>query len=612
MWALFLVRFHHNRPTKYSLAPERLGECRIAKLFGCADIIFLSQFRYFPTKLYGFEWSVCGAGGAYTRSSSFTKLVGWWISVKAREARAARSVRLVCAILALWCFIGAAPRLSAAEPTVDVTAFIFRGNTVFSGDELGGVVADAVGPALTLADLEAAADRVTAFYRGNGYLAARAFVPEQRVEAGRVEIAVMEGHYDGWTVANTSNLDERVAARYLQFAAPGALVEEAPLRRGVLLLSDLPGVAVRANLLRGGEPGTTTLAVEIASAERFSGHVEIDNFGNVNTGRIRLGTTARLDNATGRGDRVRLHLLTAGRNLWQAQIGYEFPVGVGSTLTASHSWVSYALDGDFAALNASGRNGITSLSYRWMNERSLVRNSAWTLGYSQNVATDSLAGNASVRRVQDLSGGYWREWRRPNGGTASFTATLHRGRLALDDAAAAQADAMTARAAGDFVKVEASYTQSVPLGGGGRLDATLRAQWGSKNLDPGEKFRLGGPTGVRALPSGGAAGDDGWLASVEWHRSLAWASRMSDADAGVSHRGGLEAILFVDIGWVRSYKFPWDAQSEGSVLRQSAGIGVDWQNGRGSGWRIDAAVPLGPWDDGARAVQIWSRFSRRF
>jgi hemolysin activation/secretion protein len=56
----------------------------------------------------------------------------------------------------------------------------------------------------------------------------------------------------------------------------------------------------------------------------------------------------------------------------------------------------------------------------------------------------------------------------------------------------------------------------------------LAGQYAQTNLDGGEKFMLGGPTGVRAYPAGEASGDHGYRFSVDAKYALATGTRIGD------------------------------------------------------------------------------------
>ena len=75
----------------------------------------------------------------------------------------------------------AAPRADAQR--VRVTAFRFSRNSALAHAALEALLADLVGQQLTLAELHAAADRITAHYRQHAYFIARACLPRTSATA---------------------------------------------------------------------------------------------------------------------------------------------------------------------------------------------------------------------------------------------------------------------------------------------------------------------------------------------------------------------------------------------------------------------------------------------
>ncbi len=89
------------------------------------------------------------------------------------------------------------------------------------------------------------ARQVTLYYREQGYPFARAYLPAQRMANGELTIAVIEGRYGKVTAATD---DAKLAAQaqpFLDDLKPGEVIERDRLERSILVLSDLPGVAVR-------------------------------------------------------------------------------------------------------------------------------------------------------------------------------------------------------------------------------------------------------------------------------------------------------------------------------------------------------------------------------
>jgi len=76
--------------------------------------------------------------------------------------------------------------------SVTVKAFHVVGATVYTEHELLALLNPFKDRSLSFADLEEAAATITRYYRKNGYLVARAYVPAQQIKDGVVEITVLE------------------------------------------------------------------------------------------------------------------------------------------------------------------------------------------------------------------------------------------------------------------------------------------------------------------------------------------------------------------------------------------------------------------------------------
>ena len=230
-----------------------------------------------------------------------------------------------------------APALRA-EPSVDaasgsqVKAFIksivITGNKELSTSELAPLVSPLVGSEQTLAQLNAAARRITAYYRAQGFAVARALLPAQDITSGEVTIAVIEGRVSSSRVANTSRLPDALVTSYIGDVKPGDVIRSTQIDRGLLLLQDTPGIATsRATLQPGASVGTSELLIEVTPAQMLSGSATLDNYGSRYTGEYRLGGNFALASPLGRGDQLSFSALTAGPGLSFGRLAYQVPVG---------------------------------------------------------------------------------------------------------------------------------------------------------------------------------------------------------------------------------------------------------------------------------------------
>ena len=464
------------------------------------------------------------------------------------------------------------PALSAADGLrVRVTEFRFSRNSAFSQTQLNPLLSDLSGKELGLAELNAAADRITAYYRAHGFLVARAYLPAQDIKDGVVEITVLEGRLGKLSIDNQSAVATSAIQPYFADLREGSAIAGAPLERGLLLVNNLPGVDVQSTLRPGASVGTTDLDIRVAGQQRMDASLSVDNFGNHFTGDWRLGGQFTLNSPLGRGDALSLRAYTSGARYRYGRLAYQLPVG-GNGLQFGGAWssMSYRVGEDFADLGAHGRADVGSLYALYPIVRSRSTNVTVQADYdhkSLDDLVDSAFVNANKRldvfilgmsgdHVDDLAGG----------GLNTWSVTYTGGQLGLDSASLAL-DAAGHGSAGHYDKLSASASRlqrlAVP-GDAWSLWVQLSGQWASKNLDSSEKFALGGPRSVRAYPQGEAPLDDGWLGSIElrYAFSAAWqVTGFFDAGGGrVNHSAlatdGQNTRTISGAGLSASYSLP--------------------------------------------------------
>ena len=446
------------------------------------------------------------------------------------------------------------------------------GNRVYSEPELVDIAGFRPGSELSLSDLRAMAARITAYYRTHGYFVALAYLPQQEVKDNVVTIAVSEGQYRNVTVNNTSKLSDRVVRGSLDGINSGDPIVLAPLENRLLVLSDLPGVAVRSTLVPGASIGTSDLLVDITPGRLLSGSVDFDNAGNRYTGEWRVGATINVNDPLGLGDVASLRLLTSGEGLKYARASYQLQVGRGQVGIA-YSKLDYRLRKEFASLGAHGTVDIASVFGRYPLIRSRDDNVYLQLSYDAKKFRDVVDSAPSVtdKRARVLTASLYGDHSDGvfGGGQTSYGLSLSSGTIDIRTPQALAADAITARSNGHFNKLAFNAGRSQALGGPFSLFAGINGQLASKNLDVSEKMELGGMNAVRAYPEGEAYADEGYLVTVEGRMLL---PNFSDRMAG-----RVQLVAFVDAGSVRTNKNPWTVGENRRTL-SGAGVGAVWSD----------------------------------
>ncbi|UXY15450.1 ShlB/FhaC/HecB family hemolysin secretion/activation protein [Chitiniphilus purpureus] len=432
------------------------------------------------------------------------------------------------------------------------------------------------GQRFTLDGLNRLAETLTAHYRQLGYPLARAVLPAQRLNDGILVIQIIEG-----TVGRTQALgdDPKVsgAQPFLQAGIPdGSPIRSGTLERTMLLLDDQPGFQVRPVLKPGQAFGETDLAVQVTRRNHVSGEIGFDNTGNVNTGEHRLRGALEWNSPFRFGDQLSLTAMLTDESLWLGSLEYETPLGAHG-LRAAVGWSrsSYQLGREFAVLDASGiaDTALLRLSYPWVRSQRANLLASATLAHKRleqryaalDLERERRADSVTLALQFDHRDGWG------GGGITYGQVSLAGGELEVDDASRLLDD-VTAGTAGGFHKLNLDMVRIQKLPGVFSAYGRVSAQWTDTNLDPSEKFSLGGFLGVRAYPMGEGSGDRGWLLQTELR-------------AAVDEQ--LTGFLWWDGGQVRLNAEPWDDSSAGKRQLAGAGLGARWLHQR---WRLEGTL----------------------
>ena len=504
-----------------------------------------------------------------------------------------------------------APQSAGALPPsapFAVNALSISGNSVFDAPTLHALVADAEGKSLTLPQLQALATRLSDYYHAHGYPLARAIIPAQTIESGRVRIEIIEARYGRIDVDNGSRTSPALLRSTLSNLRPGQVIEQGSLDHSLLLLSDIPGVVVNATLKPGEAVGSSDLLVDTPSAAVLSGSAAVDNFGNRYTGRVRGGGTLDLIEPLGYGDVLSLTGLSSGSNMDYGRIAYDSLLdGEGTRAGIAYSGLHYRLGNTLAALDAHGIAEVASLWAKQPLVRSPGMNLYVQIQYDRLQLRDHIdAGDIRTdRHLDDGTISLLGDARDPllSGALTAWTVGFTRGQVDFDDLAAQSADAGTVKSAGRFSKWTASVNRLQNLGGAYSLYFAISGQWASRNLDDSQKLVEGGVYTVRAYDMGAISADTGYQETAELRRELgsAWAGRWL-------------ALAFLDSAQLSIDRTPWVAGKNSAAL-SGAGIGLNWTGPHAWSAKSYVAARLGAAPADVRtssAVRAWIEIDKAF
>ncbi len=454
------------------------------------------------------------------------------------------------------------------------------------GFTLSGVPAEEMAPIIdqlarftggekTFQDLLDAAATVKAYLNARGYLLAQAYIPEQKLRDGIVEIVVLLGrlgkielnHDQATPVARS-----RIQA-YLDRLQPGQTLRTGDLERVLFLINDLHGVRASSTIRPGSEPGTADLVVDVQPDAILGGQAQVDDMGSRYTGTVRLSGNVVVGSPLGVGDALSLRAMYGqDQGIRFGSLSYVVPVASdGLRLGVTLSRLKYTLLSKEGIPPGYG-TALDALAFvLYPIARSRNFNLFVQIGYDYKEFEDNPDAAARIDRRSRASlltlTGDLRD-SLLGGGINSFSLGYTYGTLDNRNAA-------VGTPVGHFRKINPYFSRLHALGDSGFL-VFLRysGQFTRDRLDSSEKFSLGGPSAVRAFAVGEAPGDEAHLAALELRYALPnWGGKIP---------GSLVGSVFVDWGRStldRNPPLP-GSNTENTRTLSGYGVGLNWATAR--------------------------------
>jgi hemolysin activation/secretion protein len=439
--------------------------------------------------------------------------------------------------------------------------------------ELLALLQPYTGRALSLAQIEEAAGKITSLYRSRGYSVARAYVPRQDASSGTLRIRVLVGRYGRFTLKNQSLVHDGLLKRvFAPLAASQGAVTRADLERAMLTVSDMPGAQLpRLTILPGQAPGSSDFDVDVPASPRWGGWVVADNYGSLYTGKDRISGGAEVNSPFGVADKLSASLLgSEGDGLDNGRLAYGFPLAANG-LRGEVAWskTSYELGDSYTDLDATGTAYTLEGNVSYPLLRSRERNLSLSLGLASRRLSDEIGAADSITakeaKVATL-GLRYDNWGHLLG-RASYTsgnAGLVYGHLAFNDPAQQASNSAGANTAGDYAYVKLSATNQLALAPRWNLSTAASVQKSlNRNLDTSEQMNIAGPSGVRAYRES-TTGDNGYLLTADLRYTLPAPAGQA---AGLTHSLG----VFADMG--RVYLQHGEYASVNGESLQDVGLG---------------------------------------
>jgi hemolysin activation/secretion protein len=431
--------------------------------------------------------------------------------------------------------------------TVTISKFTFTGNSSFSEEQLAALLVDFLNRPLDIKALNQAMSTITQYYRKHGFLLAQAYLPEQDIAHGALEVSIIEGKLGELKLKFSPSLDEKFLKKMASNnLAAGDTIREDNLVKNVTILNSLPALRATAQLDPGEQVGTSNATIDLQELPRWNAIVGANTYGNQFTGREVAYGTFYLNNLAGRGDQLTFGLSDSKDELQRTlQLGYAIPVhDSGTLLSLNYYYEDYRLDKEFASLDATGDSQYFSALIDQPILRSQQKNLTARFGTSYKDVTDEVgAFNLNNHRdIEAIDFGAYGDWRDKLNGFNQLGLNIRYGHLHFKDAQAEAIDAASVETAGNFIKYNLFASRIQPLST--NLNLILRAEYqgADQNLDSSEQFSIGGINRWRAFADLPTSADRGLETGIELR------GRVIGTSLAELHIENLSPYAFVDYG----------------------------------------------------------------
>lgn len=418
------------------------------------------------------------------------------------------------------------PSADADQPVFEISGVIFEGETALPESQLQELAGEYLNREIRLSDVYDLAERVTALYRGQGYILSRAVVPAQEIDDGLLRIRIVEGYIDSYRIEG----DAGGALRFLQAQAQ-RIVDSRPLtaevlERELLIAGDLSGLSVRSVLT----PSETTVGAAdltlVVEQTPFQAYVAFDNYSSRYLGReeiIAAGYANDLFGLAGQAGVTALVTPNEGPELAYGAVSYEVPLmsnGLSLFTSYSYSRTRPGLELKQQGTKGEAQSVRVELSYPFIRSRDF--NFTGTLGlYGANITSEnSILQPLYKDKVRNTYLQAFVNGLDSLGGSNSALLTFYQSLPGLGSFSSGDPNLSRANADDDYRSFNFELTRWQPLAGNFSLQLGAAGQTSfNDDLLASEEWGLGSGFFGRAFDPSEISGEKGLagMAELQWN-----------------------------------------------------------------------------------------------
>lgn len=183
-----------------------------------------------------------------------------------------------------------------AAPTFEVQRYEVAGNTLLRPEVIDQVFTNAVGPAVSLAQIQKALGQLQLAYRERGFATVSVGLPQQQLTNAVVKVQVTEGVLADLQVTGNRHFSSNNVVRALPSLKTNALLNSLVFQRELDLANQNRDRTIYPTVGPGPEPGTSALTLRVKDRLPFHGRIEVNNQATPGTPEWRVNASAQYNN----------------------------------------------------------------------------------------------------------------------------------------------------------------------------------------------------------------------------------------------------------------------------------------------------------------------------
>ncbi|WP_208443775.1 ShlB/FhaC/HecB family hemolysin secretion/activation protein [Pantoea agglomerans] len=452
----------------------------------------------------------------------------------------------------------------ASGPCFEINQISLQQASLITPDTQKRLVAPYINQCLSLDRINQLVRAISEWYVQRGYITSRAFLTEQNLSHGTLNITVLEGKLEAIHLQGAS-------ARQLNMAFPtraGRILNLRDIEQGMEQINRLRTTPVQIEIIPSTQPGYSIVNLTSTPEFPLTLGLNMDNSGQRSTGVGQLSGSLVGNDLLGVADRWfvsggRSSAFSDWRDAQNFQAGVSVPYGYG-LLDYSYSWSNYhsRFNANSFDWYSNGDNISNRLSGSWVLFRNGQIKTGLQVGLNHYVSHNWLNETllqSSSRKLTSLQIGF-NHTQKIAGGVATLNPMLSRGMPWFD----AESDKGKSD---DFPKAEfrkwsVSSSYQRPVTQKMWWLSSFYAQWSPDRLYGSERLTIGGENSVRGYKEQYLSGDVGGYLRNELNYSLFTLPVI----------GEVSTTLALDGGWLQSDK--QDRYAAGTLWGSSLGLGT--------------------------------------